>query len=88
MNAKAVKMIETIRKKRKTAKKIRKFLKPKREEIDFNAENYYSLIRLDSYKPRHFCSPPLLNKYEISDIKAKNFNENFLSIHRAFIFLR
>ena len=81
VNAKAVKMIDTIRKKRKNAVKVRKFLKPKADEIDFNAPNYYSMIKLDSYKPRHYCSPPLLNKFSIEDIKAKNFgNGGFLSV--------
>ena len=78
VNSEAVKVIDTIRKKKKKAKTIRKFLKPK--DIDFNATNYYKLIDLSKVKAMYFCSPPLLNKYTIEDIKAKNFSKGFLSI--------
>ena len=75
-----VAIIEEVRQKKKksSAKMVRKFIVP---DINFEAKSYFTMIDLSQFIPvKEFVSPPLLDSYSIEDIKAMNFSDNFRCI--------
>ena len=85
VKAEGINLIEKFRAQDKERKekcsglmKIRTFRKPK--TIDFSANNYYTMVKIDDFDEHEVCSPPILRDYSIDDIKNCNFSEGFKKV--------
>ena len=76
---KALEVIEKARKYRQKTKstKVRKFMKP---TINFDADEYFNLIDIDSFKPLQFVSPPIFDGYSIDQIKILDFKHDYQKV--------